>query len=130
MAKSLPAPTPRNPEVGFDIAERSGRWSSRFTEVGMAALVIPPDEKTLSLRNRVDTFYPGRGKSPVTSFNDIEFEHPGTLKGLKGNKVDYGTIYYLAQCEDRNEPPAGPESGRMLIATSCMCSEPRPDTCC
>jgi hypothetical protein len=43
-------------------------------------------------------------ESPVTPFNYIEFEGEGTLKGIKGRKVDYGTVYFEARAEDRNEP--------------------------
>ncbi len=47
---------------------------------------------------------PPGSESPVTPFNFIEFTGTGTLKGIKGNKVDFGTIYFFAHCEDRNEP--------------------------
>jgi hypothetical protein len=43
-------------------------------------------------------------ESPVTPFNYIEFEGTGTLKGIKGNKTDYGAVTFFARCEDRNEP--------------------------
>jgi hypothetical protein len=43
-------------------------------------------------------------ESPVTPFNYIEFQGFGTLKGIKGNKVDYGTVFFFARAEDRNEP--------------------------
>jgi hypothetical protein len=51
----------------------------------------------------IDGIPPG-STSPVTPFNYIEFEGSGTLKGIKGNKVDFGTVYFWAHCEDRNEP--------------------------
>ena len=51
----------------------------------------------------VDGIPPG-STSPVTPFNFIEFRGTGTLKGIKGNKVDYGTVYFFGRCEDRNEP--------------------------
>jgi len=43
-------------------------------------------------------------ESPVTPFNFIEFQGTGTLKGIKGNKVDFGTVYFWAHVQDRNEP--------------------------
>jgi hypothetical protein len=51
----------------------------------------------------VDGIPPG-STSPKTPFNFIEWEGTGTLKGIKGNKVDYGTVYFWARAEDRNEP--------------------------
>jgi hypothetical protein len=51
----------------------------------------------------VDGIPPG-STSPATPFNFIEFEGTGTLKGIKGNKADYGTVHFFARCEDRNEP--------------------------
>ncbi len=47
---------------------------------------------------------PPGSTSPVTPFNFIEFTGTGTLKGIQGNKVDYGTVYFFARAEDRNEP--------------------------
>jgi hypothetical protein len=46
---------------------------------------------------------PGSG-SPVTPFNFIDFQGTGTLKGIQGNKDDYGTVCFFAHVEDRNEP--------------------------
>lgn len=43
-------------------------------------------------------------ESPVTPFNFIEFEGTGTLKGIKGNKEDFGPVYFFARAEDHNEP--------------------------
>ena len=43
-------------------------------------------------------------ESPVTPYNYIEFQGYGRLKGIKGNKVDYGTVYFFARAEDHNEP--------------------------
>ncbi len=43
-------------------------------------------------------------ESPVTPVNFIEFTGPATLKGIKGNKDDYGDVCYFAYAEDRNEP--------------------------
>jgi len=51
----------------------------------------------------VEGIEPG-SESPVTPFNYLEFWGTGTLKGIKGNKVDYGTVYCHGRCEDRNEP--------------------------
>lgn len=51
----------------------------------------------------VDGIPPG-STSPVTPFNFIEYTGWGTLKGIQGNKVDYGTVYFFARAEDRNEP--------------------------
>jgi len=51
----------------------------------------------------VDGIPPG-STSPATPFNFIEWEGTGTLKGIKGNKADYGTVYFWARAEDRNEP--------------------------
>jgi hypothetical protein len=60
------------------------------------------DIQTVSCGN-VPGIDPG-SESPVTPFNYIEFQGFGTLKGIKGNKVDHGTVYFFARCEDRNEP--------------------------
>lgn len=51
----------------------------------------------------VDGIPPG-STSPSTAFNFIEFTGTGTLKGIKGNKADFGTVYFFARVEDRNEP--------------------------
>ena len=51
----------------------------------------------------IDGIEPG-SESPVTGVNFIEFEGTGTLKGIKGNKADYGVVHFWAHCEDRNEP--------------------------
>ena len=51
----------------------------------------------------VEGIEPG-SESPVTPHNFIEFSGIGTLKGIKGNKADYGTVRFFARCEDRNEP--------------------------
>ncbi len=47
---------------------------------------------------------PPGSDSPVTPFNFIEFRGTGTLKGIKGNKVDHGTVYFFGHYEDREEP--------------------------
>ena len=43
-------------------------------------------------------------ESPVTPYNYIVFTGTGTLKGIMGNKDDYGTVCFGALAEDRNEP--------------------------
>ncbi len=50
------------------------------------------------------TGIPPGSTSPKTPFNFIEFEGTGTLKGIAGNKTDYGTVYFFARGEDRGEP--------------------------
>ena len=52
-------------------------------------------------------------ESPVTPYNFIEFEGTGTLKGVAGNKADYGDVYFWAHVEDREEP--GSRGQRNLI---------------
>ncbi len=47
---------------------------------------------------------PAGSESPVTPYNFIEFKGTGTLKGISGNKADYGTVCFFAHVEDRNEP--------------------------
>jgi hypothetical protein len=47
---------------------------------------------------------PPGSTSPVTPYNFIEFRGTGTLKGIKGNKADYGEVSFYARAEDRNEP--------------------------
>jgi len=51
----------------------------------------------------IDGIPPG-SESPVTPYNFIEYQGTGTLKGIKGYKVDYGTVCFFARAEDRNEP--------------------------
>jgi hypothetical protein len=58
---------------------------------------------------------PPGSESPVTPFNFIEYWGTGTLKGIKGNKVDYGTVYFFARAEDRNEPGSnGAKDGALV----------------
>ena len=58
---------------------------------------------------------PEGSESPVTPFNFIEFEGIGTLKGIQGNKVDYGTVTFWARAEDRNEPgSSGAKDGTLI----------------
>lgn len=47
---------------------------------------------------------PTGSESPDTPFNFIDFKGTGTLKGISGNKADYGTVCFFAHVEDRNEP--------------------------
>lgn len=47
---------------------------------------------------------PEGSESPVTPFNFIEFEGTGTLKGIRSNEADYGTVYFFGRYEDREEP--------------------------
>jgi len=47
---------------------------------------------------------PEGSESPITPFNFIEFEGTGILKGISGNKADYGMVHFFARAEDRNEP--------------------------
>ena len=54
--------------------------------------------------NIPESIRPPGSDSPKTPFNYIEFQGTGTLKGISGNKVDYGTVYFYARAEDRNEP--------------------------
>jgi len=56
----------------------------------------------------VDGIPPG-STSPVTPYNFIEFHGTGTLKGIKGNRVDYGTVCFQGRAEDRNEPGSAEE---------------------
>ncbi len=54
-------------------------------------------------------------ESPVTPYNYIDFSGIGTLKGISGNKVDYGTVFFFAHCEDRNEPgSSGAKDGALI----------------
>src|SRR4051812_31044654 len=42
--------------------------------------------------------------SPKSPFSYIEFQGVGTLKGVAGNKADYGTVQFFAHAEDLGEP--------------------------
>ncbi len=53
--------------------------------------------------------------SPVTPWSFIEFTGVGTLKGIAGNKADYGTVHFFARAEDRNEPGSkGAKEGALI----------------
>jgi hypothetical protein len=47
---------------------------------------------------------PAGSTSPVTPVNFIEFRGTGRLKGIHGNKDDFGTVEFEARVEDRGEP--------------------------
>lgn len=73
--------------------------SIRVVECGNAYPPAPPEGST----------------SPVTPFNFIKFEGTGTLKGIQGNKDDFGTVHFFAYCEDRNEPGSkGANDGALI----------------
>ncbi len=58
---------------------------------------------------------PNGSDSPQTPFNFIEFRGIGTLKGIQGNKADYGTVLFFARCEDHNEPGSkGAKDGALI----------------
>jgi hypothetical protein len=61
----------------------------------------------------VDGIPPG-SSSPVTPFNFIEFHGTGTLKGIQGNKADYGPVCFTARAEDRHEPGSGANAGALI----------------
>lgn len=88
-----------NPGCNTDAGE-GGQWNdvahaARLHFQGLAIEVVRC--------GNVEGIPPG-SESPETPFNFIDFRGTGTLKGIKGNKVDYGTVYFFAHCEDRNEP--------------------------
>ncbi len=58
---------------------------------------------------------PPGSTSPVTPFNFIEFAGTGTLKGIGGNKADFGAVYFFARCEDRNEPGSSGANDGALV---------------
>jgi hypothetical protein len=59
---------------------------------------------------------PGPGSSsPKTPFNFIEWVGEGTLKGIQGNKANYGAVTFFARTEDRNEPGAKDGNAGALI---------------
>jgi hypothetical protein len=47
---------------------------------------------------------PPGSTSPKTPVNFIEFQGAGTLKGIGGNKANYGEVLFFARAEDRGEP--------------------------
>jgi len=58
---------------------------------------------------------PPGSETPVTPFNFIEFWGTGTLKGIKGNKVDLGDVLFFGRVEDRNEPGSkGAKEGALV----------------
>ena len=58
---------------------------------------------------------PEGSESPVTPYNFIEFEGTGVLKGIQGNKTEYGPVSFWARAEDRNEPgSSGAKDGALI----------------
>jgi len=58
---------------------------------------------------------PEGSESPATPFNFIEFSGTGTLKGIQGNKVDFGPVTFRGRAEDRNEPgSSGAKDGTLI----------------
>jgi hypothetical protein len=53
--------------------------------------------------------------SPVTPWSFIEFTGIGTLKGIAGNKDDFGIVHFYGRAEDRNEPGSKGASAGALI---------------
>ena len=53
--------------------------------------------------------------SPKTPFNFLECVGTGTLKGIQGNKANYGTVTFFARFEDRNEPGSKNANAGALI---------------
>lgn len=58
---------------------------------------------------------PPGSTSPQTPYNFIEFQGTGRLKGIQGNKADYGEVNFYARCEDRNEPGSNGATDGALI---------------
>jgi len=58
---------------------------------------------------------PPGSESPETPFNFIEFSGTGVLKGIQGNKVEFGPVTFWARAEDRNEPGSnGAKDGALI----------------
>src|SRR5688500_4812086 len=58
---------------------------------------------------------PEGSESPVTPYNFIEFSGTGVMKGIGGNKTDYGAVSFRARAEDRNEPgSSGAKDGALI----------------
>lgn len=45
----------------------------------------------------------GDGGTTAQPFHFIEFSGTGTLKGIDGNRANYGTVYFVARAEDRRQ---------------------------
>ncbi len=58
---------------------------------------------------------PPGSDSPETPYNYLEFDGTGTLKGIKGNNADFGTVTVFARAEDRNEPGSSGNHDGALI---------------
>ena len=100
-----------NPGCNPDSGE-GGQWnhvahSAKLHFMGTAIEVV-------ACGNVVPPPPPG-SESPVTPFNFIEYKGVGTLKGIQGNKADYGTVWFEARAEDRNEPgSSGAKDGTLI----------------
>ena len=58
---------------------------------------------------------PPGAESPESPYNFIEYQGTGWLKGIQGNKANYGTVYFTARGEDRNEPgSSGAKDGALV----------------
>jgi len=94
--------------------------------------------------NIPESIRPPGSDSPKTPFNYIEFKGTGIMKGIGGNKADYGDVCFYARAEDRNEPGSKETLGPALIdrfwirVDDCSGNElyrfgndvPNPDTIC
>jgi hypothetical protein len=65
--------------------------------------------------NIPESIRPPGSDSPKTPFNYIEFQGTGILKGIGGNKADYGEVTFYGRAEDRNEPGSKETLGSNLI---------------
>ena len=75
----------------------------------------------------IDGIEPG-SESPATPVNFIEFTGTGWLKGIKGNKADYGTVHASGRTARTATSPAAPAStmAPRRTATSSTCTRTRP----
>lgn len=71
--------------------------------------------------------------SPKSPFSFIEFQGVGTLRGIAGNKTDYGAVQFFGHAEDLGEPGKGVDrlylrvfdgSGNTLLLISATPSSP------
>jgi len=88
------------PGCNGDTGAEGGHWNHVAHKLKLHFKANPIDGRECG---NVDGIPPG-SESPVTPFNFIRYWGTGTLKGIKGNKVDHGTVYFTAYVEDRNEP--------------------------
>lgn len=84
-----------NPESGD-----GGNWNHIAHK---ANLHFQGTDITIVRCGNVPGIEPG-SESPVTPYNFIEFQGTGRLKGIGGNKSDFGQVCFFARAEDRNEP--------------------------